>query len=261
MKYLLLFPLLIIAALSACRKDVVRPQAVFSFRDDTSSVLRMGTYDTCTLINASVNADSSFWDLGDGSTSRERNPVISYSSSGTYQVSLRAKNRDGSETFLTKKVVVLDRVLRKIIIKEVYWDTIPNNIPNFNSVWPTTSKAGVFVQVQQVKAGDSVVPYSGIFPNSQVLYKSPVIPDVASHTTVPITIDVPGKFIIDKKMVLGWGYLISIMAIDKNNIQYSLASSMEGGSTLGIRYESFADNSFVLFSGLFSYVEFDCDFE
>jgi hypothetical protein len=102
-----------------CKKDIITiPTADFSFRGDTSSVFKMATYDTCTLINNSVNSDSSYWNLGNGNISRDKNLVLTYANSGTYNIKLTVKNKDGQETSTTKKVIVLDRVLKKIIIKK-----------------------------------------------------------------------------------------------------------------------------------------------
>ena len=48
--------------------------------------------------NLSQNADTFFWDFGDGNTSTEENPVYSYSSGGMYTVSLTATNSSTGES-------------------------------------------------------------------------------------------------------------------------------------------------------------------
>src|SRR5690242_4383232 len=227
---------------TGCKKDSFPvPSASFNFRGDTTAILKMATYDTCTLFNNSVNSDSSFWDLGNGHFSSDKNVLLTYPESGTYNVKLTVRNKDGQETSLTKKVIVLDRVLKKIIIKSVYWDTIPNNIPYFNAVWPTSSKADIFVRVQKFAWGDSVAPYSGIMPNSPIIYESPLIHNVAYNTSVPMEIDVAGKFIVDKKMVLDGTFAISLMAKDSNNVVYALQTSLTSGCSFGIQQENFPD--------------------
>lgn len=245
-----------------CKKDIITiPTADFSFRGDTSSVFKMATYDTCTLINNSANSDSSYWDLGNGNISRDRNLVLTYANSGTYNIKLTVKNKDGQETSTTKKVIILDRVLKKIIIEKVYWDTIPNNIPNFNSVWPTSATADVFVQVQKFSWNDSIVPYSGLMPNSPILYQSPIIHNVSNNTDKSFEIDVPNKLIVDKKMVLDRTFAVSLMATDSNNIIYSLQNSLESGCSFGIQKEDFTNNQFVVVCNLFCSVKFYCDYE
>ena len=48
--------------------------------------------------DSSLNADSIFWDFGDGNTSSEMNPINNYSSDSTYTVTLIAVNNCGADT-------------------------------------------------------------------------------------------------------------------------------------------------------------------
>ncbi len=50
--------------------------------------------------NLSTNADSYFWDFGDGNTSTDTNPIHQYISAGTYQVSLTTTKGNCSETVI-----------------------------------------------------------------------------------------------------------------------------------------------------------------
>lgn len=262
MRHILTIGILFSAFLIGCQKEmIIVPTASFSFRGDTSSVLKMATYDTCTVFNSSTNADSSFWDLGNGNVSSALELVLSYKNSGTYNIKLSSRTNLGQESSIEKKVVVLDRILKRIIIKSVYWDTIPNNIPNFNSVWPTSSKADVFVLVQKFASGDSIVPRSGLMPNSTILYQSPVIKNVSNNTTIPIEINVTDKFVVDKKMVLDRSFVISLIAKDKLGKTYAIQTSMFSGGSFGIYQENFANNRFIVANNLFSSIEFDCAFE
>jgi hypothetical protein len=98
-------------------------------------------------------------------------------------------------------------------------------------------------------------------PNSPILYQSPVIHDVPNNTDTPFEIDVQNKLIVDKKMVLDRTFAISLMAIDSNNITYSLQNSLESGCSFGIQKEDFSNNQFVIVCNLFCSVEFYCEFE
>jgi len=245
-----------------CQKETIhQPDASFSFRGDTSSLIKMATYDTCTIFNSSINADSSFWELGNGNISTDRNLILSFPHSGTYTIKLTVKTDDGQKSSVEKKVVVLDRVLKKIIINYIQWDTIPNSNPNFICVWPTSTKADVFVLVQKYAPGDSIEPVSGIMPDSEIIYQSPVIQDVSHRTFIPIAINVPGKVIVDKQLVLDRSFVISLMAKDKEGVIYALQTSKFGGSTFHVREEDFANNKFKVVSSLTSSLEFDCRFE
>ncbi|MEL0456156.1 PKD domain-containing protein [Flavobacteriaceae bacterium SZ-1-7] len=55
--------------------------------------------------NCSIN-DGYFWDFGDGNTSTIRNPVHSYTSPGTYTISLYAQNSCGITDTITKDICI-----------------------------------------------------------------------------------------------------------------------------------------------------------
>ena len=253
----------IILSLYACRKETISPQADFSFRNDTASVFKMATWDTCTLFDHSLNADSSYWNTGNDTIVKGRKIVLSYPKSGTYTVTLTTKNNNGRIDSVSKKVIVLDRVLKKVIIKSIYWDTIPNRIPNFNATWPTTSYADVYVLIQNMKVGNEVhfPGPGGLAPDLPVIYKSPVLPhQYCNQNPLSLEIPVPGKVIMEKPG-FGWGgYLVSMIAENAKG-PYCLFSNMWSGSTFGIWVEDFANNRFMFKAGLFSFVEFECVYE
>ncbi|GAB4495889.1 MAG: hypothetical protein OHK0019_26280 [Saprospiraceae bacterium] len=68
---------------------VIRPKPVANF---TSSVSGL----TVTFNNTSSNADTYFWDFGDGGNSNEENPVYTYSEAGIYTVTLTVTNDCGT---------------------------------------------------------------------------------------------------------------------------------------------------------------------
>ncbi len=55
--------------------------------------------------NCSVN-DGYFWDFGDGNTSNDRNPIHTYTTPGTYTVSLYAQNSCGITDTITKTICI-----------------------------------------------------------------------------------------------------------------------------------------------------------
>jgi len=57
--------------------------------------------------NASENADSYFWDFGDGTTSTEKNPSKVYQEAGAYTVKLRAIGAGGTGNY-AKSLVIVD---------------------------------------------------------------------------------------------------------------------------------------------------------
>jgi PKD repeat protein len=73
------------------------PMADFSFVVSDTSV---------TFTNLSGNADSLFWDFGDGETTSVADPVHHYSGDGTYDVMLIALNNCGQDTSIQQIVIV-----------------------------------------------------------------------------------------------------------------------------------------------------------
>ena len=57
--------------------------------------------------NTSLNAESFFWDLGDGSSSILENPIHTYEQPGTYNITLTAMNECGEETH-EEEITILD---------------------------------------------------------------------------------------------------------------------------------------------------------
>lgn len=87
MKNFKLLMILAVAAIlfSGCAKD---PLALFSVDKD---VVYVG--DEVTFTNASVDADTYYWDFGDGKTSTEFSPKHTYEVAGTYTVYLHANTK------------------------------------------------------------------------------------------------------------------------------------------------------------------------
>lgn len=91
MKHKILFAALFVVLISGCKKDEPEEQPIAKF---TYSVNDRKV----TFTNQSLHAQSYYWTFGDGSTSTEKNPTKTYSSSGTYKVTLKATNVSLSDT-------------------------------------------------------------------------------------------------------------------------------------------------------------------
>lgn len=99
MKKLALLTAITLLSLS-CKKTEVTPipTAEFTYR---ASVVSGMIYFT----NASVNANSYKWDFGDGKTGDDLNPSHTYTSNGSYQVSLIAVG-ENQNSVIVKNVSV-----------------------------------------------------------------------------------------------------------------------------------------------------------
>ena len=109
--------------------------------------------------------------------------------------------------------MVLDRVLKKIIIKKSFWDTIPDHIPNFNAIWPTSSTANVFsANTENIHTEILSFLVAVFYLTRQYFTVARYLNNVSCNTTIPMEIVVPGKVVIDRNMIWNRTFVVSLMA-------------------------------------------------
>lgn len=133
-----------------CPKDTVEPPTSLTLTADFTITQAANCAAPCQVCftNTSQNATSFQWDFGNGQTSTEKSPCVTYNERGTFTVKLTAIK--GSETkVLTKQVTVTtDRIAR---FKEVI--PLSNQVAKYVLVTPngfvyvyyTNSSAGQFM--------------------------------------------------------------------------------------------------------------------
>lgn len=94
---------------------------------------------TWDFTDGSSNATSLFWDFGDGNTSTATNPSHTYSTFGTFTVTLIATNACGSDTFTTTVDVIM---------------AVTNPIAGQVSVYPNPSQGDMTVECLTCTAGE-----------------------------------------------------------------------------------------------------------
>jgi len=232
----------------------MKPITSFTLNGDTISTLKVGTFDNFWVTSNSINANSILWDLGDGRTSKEPEFMTSYPNSGTYTLKLIVRNNSGKITESSKKIVVLDRVLKRIEIPNVYWDTT-----NSTEGWPTTnSNVDIYFQIQ--KFTDYTMKPIGIYPNCPVLYTSSIVKNISNFTyrpINPIVIEFDQKFILNKDLVHNPyvesnAYLFSVMAKDSNGKIYCLSNNAFVGTSFGFIEDNVSENIFRIIGGEYS---------
>ncbi len=191
-RYVLIFCLLA----AGCKKNsgaISSPAPIAGFAttaDTTGGSITLATYDQYLLTNNSINADSFYWDFGNDSSSSLQTPVLWYSRSGTYTLSLTVKNKDGVKNTVTRKVRVLDRFMKQVVITGFNPDYLPigHSLANAN-IWAV------------IRLGENGVSYPLPTANNQslnapIIYQTPVVSG-ADSTRLPYSFTIPGKIMVD----------------------------------------------------------------
>ena len=106
MKYCLFLPALLLI-LAGCRSqeefdsivmDGEKPKAGFTY--NASGLI-------LTFTNTSQNAESYYWDFGDGTNSTEQSPVHTYNSAGNYTISLKVNSTAGYSDILKNEPLLI----------------------------------------------------------------------------------------------------------------------------------------------------------
>ena len=113
---LLLFAYPLLLFLAACSEEDPLPLPTVVFTTDPE-IVEVGV--PVTFINNSLNASSYEWDFGDGQTSVEINPIITYEETGTYTITLVAFTEDNQMDSLSSDIYVGERVMTGININSL----------------------------------------------------------------------------------------------------------------------------------------------
>lgn len=93
--------------MAGCKKDedpTPSVNVIASFQYEAN----LDNYLEVTFTNFSQNAASYLWDFGDGNTSTEKDPVHTFASAGTYDVTLTATDASGSSANRTETITLND---------------------------------------------------------------------------------------------------------------------------------------------------------
>ena len=100
---------IIMVIFSACKKE---PTASFIHNSDSYEA-----GDTINFSSTSSDANNFQWDFDDGNTSTDKNPWHIFNSTGTYEVSLKVTNDDGSDETSSSVVVKDPTILAFEVLK------------------------------------------------------------------------------------------------------------------------------------------------
>ncbi|HLZ87083.1 MAG TPA: hypothetical protein VKQ52_07585, partial [Puia sp.] len=188
-----------------------------------------------------------------------------YPKAGTYTLTLTAKNKDGVKSTVSKKVKVLDRVMKQVLVTGL--------TPFFWPVGHSLDHANIWVVIR-LGANDVHYPIpsgANISFDAPIIYQSAVINGVDS-TRLPYAFDLPGKMIVNfpamavrSEIGLGYtgvGYGLELYAQDAGGT-YLLSSSyaaMYIGQSGSITWPV-ADYTRDIFIMRYANVSIVCDYE
>ncbi len=122
------------------------------------SVIQSGG--TASFSDASLGAESWFWDFGDGNTSSEQNPVHVYAASGNYQVVLVVSNACGTDTLEQGLAVFVSGLQDPSLAGQ--W-----------IIYPVPSKGWVHLDLGQLQPSSGA--YVGVFePTGRLMHLHPL---------------------------------------------------------------------------------------
>lgn len=184
----------LLAGLAGCQQapgpSQPGPVAKFAFVGSTAEVLTVGTYDKVYLTDQSVNAATYRWDYGNDSLRTTANPQFSYTKPGTYTLTLTVQSDDKQTATVSKKVRVLDRVIKQVAIVDLA-DRVGS--PPHNLVNPTywvvlrVGENGVKYPLQSIANPSFEAP---------IVYQSPKITGLTA-ASLPYAFTLPTKLVVD----------------------------------------------------------------
>ena len=159
-KSLLFIVVAITVLLSACQKDDA-PVIDFDYTI-------IGSFSPCEVefYNQTVGADTYYWEVeGTYLVSADQNPVFSFNSSGTYQVTLTVYG-DGGSSELTKTITIPEAAT-KMVISRIVLSEYPV-ITSGGESWDTFPSSGADVSLQILDVNDNDNQVINDFGNSIV---------------------------------------------------------------------------------------------
>jgi len=126
--------------------------------------------------NSSLRFNTSLWDFGDGNTSTEENPVHTYTTAGTYDVTLSVVGDGGTDTNVLSGYITVDDVQTPAIVLD------PKYIE-------TTSGSSVPIDVKVLGvSGMAAAQVTLFYDNSLMTYDSVTAGDFLKGDTDPLLV-------------------------------------------------------------------------
>lgn len=215
---------ILVAAACKSKEEEIVPTPAFSydFADSGAKHYLPGytTDNSIKLTNNSTGGATYLWNFGNGNTSTEKAPLITYAKSGTYTITLTTTSSTGTQRLATQSIKILDRVLKTITISGFKWNSI-GEVPG----WDDTKKADLTIEIGQRTTTGSTLTISNL------LYRSDPIKNV-TNTPISFSIPVTQKVILNPNVLSD--FIINLYGNDGsgNRLVFSSAASAVGLSAV-----------------------------
>ncbi len=245
--------LLSLALVVSCRSDLVtlQPKADFSIGGTATSVT-IGTHDALYPENLSSNATSVVWDFGNGTTSTDQHPKVTYSTSGNYDLTLTAFGQEGSKNVIKKTVVVKERILKSIQLEKVHLNSYLAG-QAAGVTFPVFSKLDLWVEIKFSQG--PVQRSSGFDIVAPTIFKTPIYAvDSALQSTLiynlPQSQDVVVNYPVDDPDFYqgGFGLVANMYGTDGANTYLLFSSSWSGFGFSGSTSPAFSNSFNAIFT-------------
>lgn len=212
--------------LGGCKKEDKQAPLVANFAFDTqnSTSIVVPESNYFTFKNLSQNAVSYLWDLGNGQTSTEKQPVTTYPDAGTYKVTLIAKAANGVTATEKKEIKVVAPVMKTITIENL---TLSSDVFHV----PALSQADVWVEVKVKDRSIPDVLLSNGTIKRDLLYKTAIYANAVSGAG-PITFNVSGKQVLSHNLT-DKNYSFELYALNNGTTYLLYSTDYLGASFLG----------------------------
>jgi PKD repeat protein len=256
MKNSFLSSLLVLAVLVvSCKSDLVSPppKADFSIDGTDATSVTIGTHDALYPNNLSTNATSVFWDFGNGTTSTDQHPKVTYSTSGSYDLILTAFGQDGTKNMIKKNVIAKERILKSIQLDKIYLNSYLAE-QAAGVTFPVFSKLDLWIElkfsqgpVQRLSNYDIVAP---------TIFKTPIYAAVDStlHSTLTYNLPQAQNVVINYPVgdqdfyQGGLGLVANMYGTDGTNTYLLFSSSWSGFGFSGSTNPTFSNSFNTIFT-------------
>jgi PKD repeat protein len=253
LSYFLLLGVLVVSCKS--KSDLVSPQpkADFSIDGTAATSVIIGTHDALYPENLSSNATSVVWDFGNGTTSTDQHPKVTYPTSGNYDLTLTAFGQGGTKNVIKKNVVVKERILKSIQLDKIYLNSYLSE-QAAGVTFPVFSKLDLWVEL---KFSQGPFQWSSNYDIiAPTIFKTPTYAAVDStlHSTLIYNLPQDQNVIINYPVgdqdfyQGGLGLVANMYGTDGTNTYLLFSSSWSGFAFSGSTNPSFSNSFDAIFT-------------